>query len=305
MKKIVLAGGSGYLGKLLAEFYREKAEEVIVLTRGSSMLNGNVRYVQWNGKDAGAWVRELEGTDLLVNLTGKNVNCRYNPANKAEILNSRVDAAAALGKAISQLANPPKVWIQSSSATIYRHAEDRPMDEQNGEIGNGFSVEVCRAWEKKFWEQNVPFTRKVLLRIGIVLGKTDSALPRILRLTRFGLGGRQGNGLQYMSWIHEADVVAVIDWVFNNGHITGTFNCTSPQPLRNSDFMRIVRGACRIPFGIPTPEWLLYIGAWIIGTETELILKSRWVMPTKLLNAGYVFMFPNLSSALDDILKQK
>jgi len=303
MKKVILAGGSGYIGSVLADFYRERADVIVVLTRGGSSLEGNVKSVHWNGKDLDKWVAELEGADLLVNLTGKNVNCRYNEKNKAEILNSRLDATAALGKAVAKLSSPPKVWIQSASATIYRHAADRPMDEYTGELGNGFSVDVCNAWEKMFWDQHTPNTRKVLLRIGIVLGKSDSALPRMLRLARFGLGGKQGSGQQYMSWIHEADVVSVIHWIYNNNDIRGTLNCTAPHPLKNVDFMRAVREACHVPIGLSTPEWLLGIGAWLIGTETELVLKSRWVIPQKLLDAGYVFHFPDLRDALDDILK--
>lgn len=302
MKKVVLAGGSGYIGSLLTRFYSKKADEVVVLTRGNSSLQGNVNFVHWNGKEVEKWLYELEGAELLVNLTGKNVNCRYNVKNKAEILNSRLDATAALGKAVAKLSSPPRVWIQSASATIYRHADDRPMDEYSGEIGNGFSVDVCSAWEKMFWDQITPNTRKVLLRIGIVLGKSDSALPRMLRLTRFGLGGKQGTGRQYMSWIHEDDVVSVIDWVHNNDEIQGTFNCTSPRPLKNTDFMRTLRQVCQMPFGLATPEWLLSVGALLIGTETELVLKSRWVVPRKLLDAGYVFKFPDLRDALSEIV---
>lgn len=305
MKKVVLAGGSGFIGSALANFYKERAAEVVILTRGKSLRNGNVRSVHWNGKDVDKWAGELEGADLLINLTGKNVNCRYNQKNKDEILYSRVNATAALGEAFVKLRTPPSVWIQSGSATIYRHAEDRPMDEYTGEIGEGFSVDVCNAWEKTFWEQTTPHTRKVLLRIGIVLGESDSALPRMLRLARFGLGGRQGNGKQYMSWIHENEVVSIIDWVYNHQEIKGTFNCTSPQPLTNANFMRSIRKVCNVPFGVPTPAWLLTIGAWLIGTETELILKSRWVLPKKLLDAGYVFRFPHLSNALRDILSHK
>ena len=303
MKKVILAGGSGYVGSVLADFYSERADGIVLLTRGKSSLKGNVRSVHWNGKDVDKWAEALEGADLLVNLTGKNVNCRYNEKNKAEILSSRLDATAALGKAVATLSNPPKVWIQSASATIYRHANNRPMDEYTGEIGNGFSVDVCNAWEKMFWEQDTPHTRKVLLRIGIVLGKSDSALPRMLRLTQFGLGGKQGSGQQFMSWIHEGDVASVIHWAYNNESIKGTFNCTSPNPLTNDDFMRTLRRVCKVPFGIPTPAWLLTIGAWLIGTETELVLKSRWVVPKKLLGAGYVFQFPDLRSALADIIK--
>lgn len=305
MKKVILAGGSGYIGSVLADFYSDKADQVIVLTRGKPSLKGNVKSVHWNGKDVDKWAEELEGADLLVNLTGKNVNCRYNEKNKSEILNSRLYATVALGEAVSNLSSPPRVWIQSASATIYRHAEDRAMDEETGEIGSGFSVDVCNAWEKTFWEQRAPNTRKVLLRIGIVLGKSHSALPRMLTLTHFGLGGRQGDGRQYMSWIHEADVASVIHWVYNNKKVQGTFNCTSPRPLKNADFMRTLREVCKVPFGLSTPAWLLGIGALLIGTETELVLKSRWVIPKKLLDAGYAFQFPDLRDALVDIMNNE
>lgn len=305
MKKVVLAGGSGFIGTLLADFYSDKADQIIVLTRGNGLMNGNTRFVHWNGKEEGSWLKELEGADLLVNLTGKNVNCRYNQKNKDEILSSRLDATVALGNALRQLAKPPRVWIQSASATIYRHAEDRPMDELTGEKGDDFSMNVCKAWEKVFWEQEAPATRKVLLRIGIVLGRHDSALPRLLRLCRLGFGGRQGNGRQFMSWIHEQDVVSAIHWAYLNDNVSGTFNCTAPQPLTNADFMRTLRSVCKVSFGIPMPVWMLELGAWLIGTETELILKSRWVLPKKLSDAGYIFMFPDIRTALENLISKK
>lgn len=303
MNKVVLAGGSGYLGILLANFYRSKAKEVVVLSRKTPTTDGNLRTVHWNGKDLDAWADELNEADLLVNLTGKNVNCRYTQKNKDEILNSRIDATEVLGKAIQHLKSPPKVWIQGASATIYRHAEDRYMDEQTGEIGSGFSVDVCKAWEEKFWEQKIPHTRKIVLRIGIVLGNSDGAFPRLLTLVRTGLGGKQGNGRQYMSWIHEMDVAEIIHWMYSNESLQGTYNCTSPGPLKNEEFMKTLRTVCGAPIGLPAPSWLLNIGALLIGTETELILKSRWVMPTKLTAAGYQFKFPDFRSAAEHIVR--
>lgn len=305
MNKVVLAGGSGYLGSVLADFFGAKANEVIILSRKKLANKGNVRTVLWDAKHLDSWVNELEGTDLLVNLTGKNVNCRYTQQNRAEILNSRLDATRVLGQAIRKLKVPPGVWIQCASATIYRHAEDRFMDEDHGEIGSGFSVDVCKAWEEIFWKQDSPLTRKILLRTGIVLGKSDGVFPRLFNMVRSGLGGKQGNGKQFMSWIHEADVAGIIYWLYNNETVNGTFNCTAPSPLPNAEFMDTIRKAIGIPIGLPASAWLLTLGAWIIGTETELILKSRWVMPTSLLDVGYSFQFPDLGSAVQDIIRKK
>lgn len=302
MKKVILAGGSGYIGTVLADFYRDKAREIIILSRREEATKGNVRTIVWDAEHSGNWIKELEGADLLINLTGKNVNCRYNAKNRREILDSRIHATNVLGNAIRQLADPPKTWIQCASATIYRHAEDRYMDETGGETGSGFSVEVCKAWEKAFWDQETPGLRKILLRTGIVLGKSDGVFPRLKNLVRFGLGGRQGNGRQYVSWIHERDVSGIIHWLYAHKDLSGTFNCTSPGPVANSTFMRSMRKACVVPVGLPAPAWLLTLGAWMIGTETELILKSRWVMPGKLLAAGYTFQFPDLDAALRDII---
>lgn len=304
IRRVVLAGGSGYIGSVLADFYAKKAEEVIILSRKPLANKGNIRTVLWDAKKLDTWVMELEGTDLLINLTGKNVNCRYTQKNKDEILNSRLDSTRILGQAIQQLKRPPKVWIQCASATIYRHAEDRFMDEVNGEIGNGFSVDVCKAWEKVFWDQEASLTRKILLRTSIVLGKSDGAFPRLLSLVQSGLGGKQGNGRQYVSWIHEDDVTGVIHWLYTHEATSGIFNCTSPSPVTNASFMDTIRKVVDVPVGLPAPEWLLSIGAWMIGTETELILKSRWVMPAELLNAGYTFQFPDLASAVQDIIKK-
>ncbi|WP_228450774.1 TIGR01777 family oxidoreductase [Chryseolinea soli] len=303
MNKIVLAGGSGYLGSVLARYFSAQAKEVVILSRRSQPDAGNIRTVVWDAKHlADIWARELDGADLLINLTGKNVNCRYTPENKKEILDSRLDSTRVLGEAVRRAAVPPRVWIQSASATIYRHAEDRPMDEATGEMGEGFSVDVCRAWEKIFWEQDTPATRKVLLRVGIVLGMSDGAFPRLLNLVRAGLGGKQGNGHQYITWIHEDDVAAIMHWLYDHETLQGTFNVTSPTPVVNADFMRTLREVCKVPFGLPSPVWLLKLGAVFIGTETELILKSRRVVPARLLAAGYQFKYSALPLALRSIV---
>lgn len=303
MNKVVLAGGSGFLGTVLARYFAARAKHVVILSRNHRPAIGNISTVQWDARQLNnTWVRELEGADLLINLTGKNVNCRYTEANKKEIFDSRLDSTNVLGHALHQLKQPPRVWIQSASATFYRHAEDRPMDETTGEAGEGFSVEVCKAWEKVFADQITPHTRKILLRVGIVLGMDDGAFPRMLNLVRAGLGGRQGNGQQYISWIHEKDVAQIMHWLYLHESFDGVFNVTAPQPVKNTVFMDTLRRICKLPFGLPSPAWLLKLGAVVIGTETELILKSRWVVPERLQQAGYTFAFPTLEGALKDIV---
>ena|ERR1700759_5085215 len=207
--KVILAGGNGYLGGVLADHYKNISKEVIILSRHSKPGNENVKTLIWNGKHEGDWITEMDGADLLINLCGKNVNCRYTEKNKQEILASRIDPTALLSTVVLKLQRPPVLWINITSATIYRHAEDRPQDELNGEIGTGFSVDICRAWEETFFKVDTPHTRKVALRMGIVFGKHDGVFPRLLNLVKVGLGGQQGNGRQYVSWIHERDVAAI------------------------------------------------------------------------------------------------
>lgn len=301
-KKIVLAGGNGYLGRVLGEYYRPLAEEVIVLSRKSKAADGNIRTLVWDGCSEGNWAESLEGADMLVNLCGKNVNCRYTKANQAAIIHSRVIPTTLLGKVIAGLALPPKLWINVTSATIYRHAEDRPQDEENGDIGYGFSVDVCRRWEEAFFEAPTPHTRKVALRMGIVLGRRDAAFPRLLNLVKCGLGGRQGDGQQYVSWVHEQDAARCTEWLLRHGQLEGVVNCTAPEPVKNTELMADIRRAWGMPLGLPTPAWLLAVGARIIGTETELILKSRWVLPRRLLDSGYTFLFSQARHAVNDLI---
>lgn len=300
--KIVLAGGNGYLGKVLAEYYKPLAQEVIILSRKAGVDHENCKTIVWDGRTEGDWADNLNNADLLINLCGKNVNCRYTEKNKAEIINSRIVPTKLLGDAIDALETPPKLWINVTSATIYRHAEDRPQDEDTGEIGYGFSIDVCRKWEDTFLEINTPRTRKVALRMGIVLGHADGAFPRLLNLVKCGLGGQQGDGQQYVSWVHEQDVAKSTEWLLQHDDLNGIINCASPEPLKNNDLMRSLRNAYGIPIGLPSPAWLLEIGAIVIGTETELILKSRWVLPKRLLESGYAFLFPKAEHAIKDIL---
>jgi uncharacterized protein (TIGR01777 family) len=304
-KKIVLAGGNGYLGDVLSDFYKDKTDEIVILSRHEKLAEGNIRTVTWDGKTPGKWAAELVNADMLINLCGKNVNCRYTEKNKAEIFASRLQPTELLGEVIHDLAEPPKLWINVTSATIYRHAEDRPQDEETGEIGTGFSIEVCKAWEAAFNKYDTPKTRKITLRMGIVLGKNGSVFPRLLNLVKLGMGGMQGNGEQYVAWVHEHDVARSTEWFMQHPEVQGVFNCTAPNPVKNAGLMKVIRCVYGAPIGLPAPQWLLEAGAIVIGTETELILKSRWVIPKRLQDNGFEFQYGTIKAAVEDILKKK
>ncbi|NCU03825.1 MAG: TIGR01777 family protein, partial [Chitinophagaceae bacterium] len=263
----------------------------------------NVQYVRWDGKHVDAWKEQLNNADILINLSGKSVNCRYTEKNKQAIINSRIDSTAALGKAMSEIANPPKLWINSSSATIYRHAMDKPQDEYSGEILNDFSVSVCKQWEQTFFQQQTPLTRKIALRMAITIGSGGVMLP-YYNLLKFGLGGKQGSGKQMYSWIHIEDTCRIINFLAQHTELEGIFNCSSPHPVTNDQFMQILRKVTNTSFSLPAPGWMLQLGAIFIGTETELVMKSRWVVPAKLLEAGYTFRYPEIKPALENIIQQ-
>lgn len=301
-RKIVIAGGTGFLGSLLSDHFSSLGFEVIILSRRNELNTNQKRFVKWDAESLGYWVGELESAELLINLTGRSVDCRYNSQNKEAIYDSRINSTHILGIACLSLKNPPKVWINAGSATIYRHSEDRAMDEDTGDFGDGFSVDVCKKWEAMFYSFNLPSTRMIALRIGIVLGKNGGALKPLQKLTSLGLGGIQGSGEQYFSWIHEKDFVAVVEMIHAHDSIAGTFNVTSPNPIQNKELMKHLRRNVRVRIGIPSPCWLLKIGAWLIGTETELLLKSRWVVPKRLLSLGLTFQFPTIGIALEDLI---
>ncbi|MGB4775509.1 MAG: TIGR01777 family oxidoreductase [Daejeonella sp.] len=236
-RKIILAGGNGYIGTVLVNYYKNLAEEVIILSRKFQPDKGNVKTILWDAKHQGSWIQSLENADLLVNLCGKSVNCRYTRKNREEIISSRIIPTTLIGKVIKGLTNPPKLWINVTSATIYRHAEDHPQDEETGEIGQGFSIDVCQKWENAFWETETINTRKIALRMGIVLGRNGGAFPSLLNLVKFGLGGKQGNGQQYVSWTHEQDVAKCTEWLMQHEELSGVINCTAPEAIKNSLFM--------------------------------------------------------------------
>ena len=236
----------------------------------------------------------------LLNLGGKSVDCRYSQANKNEILSSRIDSTKILNQAVLKCKIPPKHWLNSSTSTIYRHSEDKQMTESNGEIGDDFSMNVAKSWEKAFFETKTPKTLKTALRTSIVLGKKGGAFIPLKKLTQFGLGGKQGNGNQFISWIHEEDFARAIEFIIKN-ELSDVINVVSPQPIKNKVFMSELRRELKIPFGIPTPEILLKIGAKIIGTEPELVLKSRNVIPEILNQKGFYFKFDTLDKALKNL----
>jgi uncharacterized protein len=295
VKKIVLAGGTGFMGRFLASNFRQRGYEVIIISRN----HGDVLWA-----DKPGLVDALNNAEAVINLAGKSVDCRYNKKNKRAILLSRTTTTTALGEAILQCGQPPALWINSSTATIYRHAEDRPMTESNGEIGEGFSVDVARQWEKTFFDFKLQNTRQVALRTAIVLGKDGGVMRPLTNLVKLGLGGKQGNGKQVFSWIHIEDVFRVILFLMEHKKLQGVFNCSSPGPVSNEVLMRSIRKALHAKIGFPAPAWLLSIGAIFIRTETELILKSRWVLPERLLKSGYVFRYPTLESALHQIISE-
>lgn len=300
MKKLIIAAGTGFLGEVLVNHFQDKFDEIVILTRGKSRVSNKIKFVNWDAKTLSGWELELENATVLINLAGKSVDCRYTEANKKEILSSRIDSTNVLNNAVLQCENPPKHWLNSSTSTIYRHSEDKQMTEENGEIGDDFSMNVAKAWEKAFFETKTPKTLKTALRTSIVLGKNGGAFIPLKRLTQFGLGGKQGSGNQFISWIHEEDFARAIEFVIDK-EIIGVINIVSPQPVKNKIFMSKLRTQLNVPVGIPTPKLLLQLGAKIIGTEPELVLKSRNVIPERLNQQGFAFEFDTLDKALKNL----
>lgn len=302
MKKIVIAAGTGFLGNVLVNYFKSKFEEIIVLTRAESKTIGTIKYVNWNAKTLSGWEKELENTYILINLTGKSVDCRYTEFNKNEILNSRIDSTKILNQAVLQCKNPPIHWLNSSTSTIYRHSIDKEMDEYSGEIGTDFSMDVAQSWEKSFFETETPKTLKTALRTSIVLGKKGGAFLPLKNLVKFGLGGKQGNGNQFISWIHEEDFARAVEFIIDE-KLTGIINIVSPKPIKNREFMKTLQKSLKVVVGIPVGERLLKIGAKLIGTESELVLKSRNVIPKRLTENGFDFEYGDLKKTFDNLIK--
>jgi uncharacterized protein (TIGR01777 family) len=298
MKTIIIAGGTGFLGQVLETHFSKKGYCVKILTRKPA----NNNHIYWNSKDLGSWTNMLENADVLINFTGKSVDCRYTEANKKQIHNSRIDSTHILGLAINLCEQPPKVWLNSSTSTIYKDSYIKEMTETNGDIGNDFSMNIAKAWEAAFNSIVTPKTDKIILRTSIVLGKNGGAFIPLKRLTQIGLGGKQWHGKQKVSWIHEVDFARAINFLIEKQQ-SGVFNLVSPQPTTNAVLMKTLRHTLNIPFGLQHPKWLLEFGAKLIGTETELVLKSRNVIPEKLLDNGFKFKYIKIEDAIDALVK--
>jgi uncharacterized protein (TIGR01777 family) len=292
LRTAVVAGASGYIGQCLVEALRARGVRVSTIGRDASSD------ATWD--DPEGLERVLTGVDLLVNLAGRSVSCRYGKRNADEILSSRIGTTAALGRALQQVGTPGLLWINASTGTIYRDARDRPMGEADGEIGTGFSVEVARAWERELFDASTD-VRKIALRMTIVLGAGGGAINPIINLARLGFGGRMGDGGQKVSWVHMDDVVGAVLHLFDHPEISGPVNVAAPDVVTNAELMARVRAAMGRRVGLPEPAWLLEVGARIIRTEAELVLKSRWVASDVLRASGYAFSHETLESALDDI----
>ncbi len=309
--KLVIAGGSGFLGQLLARWFDRQGWDLVCLSRDRRSQVAPARAVIWDGSSLGDWAAELDGAAALVNLAGRSVNCRYHARNRAAILRSRIDSTRVLGEAVEACTTPPKVWLNSSTATIYKHTFDRAMDEQSGVIAGTpaakdlFSVEVAKAWERAFDEAATPQTRRVALRTAMVFGTQQGTVYRVLRrLAHCGLGGAMAGGRQYVSWIHETDFCRAVQWLIEHDELSGPVNLAAPAPLRNGEMMRILRRAYRLPFGLPASRWMLEIGTCLLRTESELVIKSRCVVPTRLVERGFAFQFPQMERAVEDLEMQ-
>ncbi|MCQ9634318.1 TIGR01777 family oxidoreductase [Chryseobacterium sp. WG23] len=297
--KIIIAGGSGFLGENLEKYFTEKGNQVLILTRNPKRKNE----IYWNAKTLGEWKNSLEKTDVLINLTGKSVDCRYTEKNKQEIYSSRIESTKVLQEAVNSCSDKPKIWLNASSATIYVHSEKHLNTEENGVIGDDFSMNICKSWEEEFFTIKNNETRKVALRTSIVLGDNGGAFPKLKLITKLGLGGKQGRGQQMVSWIHIDDFCKAVEWIIDHENMTGAVNITAPNPVSNEEMMRKLRKQLNIPFGLNAPVWQLEIASILLKTETELLLKSRNVYPEKLSKAGFNFSYPGMDEAIHHLLK--
>jgi hypothetical protein len=312
--KIILAGGSGQVGAILGRAFAGDEYELVVLSRNDTDSRKVPRHVHWDAKTVGTWATLLDGADVLINLAGRNVNCRYNARNRRAIMESRVDSTRALGQAIQSVDRPPKAWLQSSTATIYRHTFAEPHDEVSGQLGGDepdvprkwdFSVEVAKAWELAALQFDLPNTRLVLMRSALVLSPDKGGIfDTLRRIAALGLGGRAASGEQYISWLHEVDFVRAIRFLIDHQELSGPVNLAAPNPLPYIEFMRALRAKMGVPIGMPATKWMLEIAAFFLRTETELILKSRRVIPGRLQEAGFEFQYPIWPEAAQELVRR-
>lgn len=311
--KIVIPGGTGQVGMALARAFTRDGHEVVVLSRKPEKAGWRV--LEWDAETIADWAREVDGADVVINLAGRNVNCRYTEENRRLIMESRVNSARVVGEAISQAANPPKVWLQMSTATIYAHRFDAPNDDVTGIIGGyepgapdtwNFSIDVATLWERAAEAAETPDTRKVMMRAAMIMGPGKGGIfDTLLGLVRIGLGGTAASGRQYISWIHEQDFIRSVYWLIEHEELSGPVNLASPNPLPNKEFMRVLRDAWGIKIGLPAAEFMLAIGAFFMRSETELILKSRRVVPRRITDSGFEFDFPSWKQAAEDLCRRE
>lgn len=310
--KIVLPGGSGQVGAILARAFAAQGHEVVVLSRKSRPTPWRV--VAWDGETLGQWAQELYGADVVINLAGRSVNCRYTARNRREVMDSRIKSTRVVGQAIQKARQPPPVWLQASTATIYAHRYDAANDEATGILGGlevdapkawRFSIDVAKGWEQAARESCPPQTRLVLLRSAMTMSPDPGGVfDTLLRLVRLGLGGTIGDGRQFMSWIHDRDFVRAVAWLMEHEELSGPVNLASPVPLPNAEFMAALRAAAGVRVGLPATKWMLEIGTLLLRTESELVLKSRRVVPGRLLESGFTFEFPNWAEAAHDLCRR-
>ncbi|MEY2829336.1 MAG: hypothetical protein RIQ33_1194 [Bacteroidota bacterium] len=303
MKKILIAGGNGFLGNAIIDFFENSEYEFIILSRKIFSLNRkNAQVVVWDGETEGEWCKHLEGAFAVINLCGKSVNCRLTDNNKHEILQSRIVTTSLIGNAILKCQQAPQVWMNASSATIYKYSSTKFNTEDDTDFNTDFGTDVALKWEQCFNAFTTPQTRKIALRISIVLGKNDGAFTRLKTLTQFGLGGYQGSGKQYVSWIGELDFCRIIQFLLDSNTSSGAYNICTPQPITNAIFMKTLQHKMKKIVALPTPLWMLQLGALIIGTDADLIVASRWVMPKKIMGEGFKFLHPNIDLAIENLL---
>jgi uncharacterized protein len=310
--KIVIPGGSGQVGTILARAFVARGDEVVVLSR--RLYRAPWHVIEWDGASLGGWTSELDGSDVVINLAGRSVNCRYTPKNRREILESRVQSTRVVGQAIENAKQPPPVWLQASTATIYAHRYDAPNDERTGILGGHepdapetwrFSIEVADAWEAAAREARVPTTRQVLMRSAMIMSPDRGGVfDTLYRLVRLGLGGPAAGGRQFVSWIHHQDFARAVMWLVDHPELAGPVNISAPNPLPQSQFMSDLRRAASVPVGLPATHWMLEVGAFFLRTETELVLKSRRVVPGRLIEAGFEFAYPKWPDAAKDLTRQ-
>jgi uncharacterized protein (TIGR01777 family) len=300
-ERVVLAGGTGFLGRALTKALLERENDVVVLTRQPERepLDG-VSYLGWDGKTLADWANALDGATAVVNLAGRSVNCRHTEKNRRDIIDSRVDSVCAIAAAIRRARHPPSVLVQAASLAIYGDPGNRECTEA-APVGTGFSADVCVAWERAFDDESTPATRRVLLRIGFVLGRRGGAFEVLARLTRRFLGGSVASGEQFVSWLHLCDMVRVLTWCLDHSTARGVYNATGPNPVTNAEFMRELRRALGRPWSPPTPAWAVALGSRLMGTDPSLALTGRRCVPRRLLDEGFRFDFPELRGALDDL----